>query len=247
MILKYNKYLLLLFLTFNTKRVKQDISLLFSQIKVYNFKIIYKKSHIHKESLFMLHLTNWERSKCEKDKIYSSAKDYSKYWENKLKFNFNPKDANKISDLFASLERIFSIFQSADSQENIDQLKNILNNSSQSQELLREYIFEEIRLEKFPDLPSRKNCMFCLPDNCTLKSAREVFNLSIEYRPTTLRIEGVKGEHIFCECDANWLNCNIKKINEVKESAYKYWDGHKTEKPMIEILFSGSFTIKEIL
>lgn len=126
-------------------------------------------------------------------------------------------------------------------------LLKIVKLAKYSSELLKEYIFEEVRQNKFPDKPSRKNCIFCLSENCDISDMREKYNLNEQLRPTVVKIEGIENEFKILVCDSNLLNCNIYKFNEIESYAIKYWSGNVTSTPLIEILFFGKFKIVEIL
>ena len=111
---------------------------------------------------------------------------------------------------------------------------------------IREIAMEEVRQEKFPELPSRFRCMYLS------ESKEDVFkNIDIMANKTlkkTYQAVAVKlnGE-IFCVRDFS-IGRQGLSFNEYKKLAVKYWsqDQNSTTKAK-EILFVGEAEIVEIL
>lgn len=107
-----------------------------------------------------------------------------------------------------------------------------------------ENIFEEIRIQNFQTLPSRKKCIYICEgidelsfwiDKLTTQSKAK------EYKIYEIEIEE---QNIF-KCDAKILELGIMSDKSIKEEAYKYWSGIKTENPEIENLYFGPVRIQQ--
>ena len=97
---------------------------------------------------------------------------------------------------------------------------------------LREHIFEEIRSNYFPALPSRKSCMWVCDENAlsywkkTLGREQKVFEVSI-----TGTIH---------RADQKFLKAEILPSDMIRENAFNYWTGSEGTNPIEEeILAEG--------
>jgi hypothetical protein len=106
-----------------------------------------------------------------------------------------------------------------------------------------EIIFEDIRKTRFPDLPSRMNCIYL--------AKREQVELwySKVKRPDCAdpAIFKFKTDGEIHFADAEWLEVDSQSLNDYKEVAINYWNGsfkdnQKREKE--EILFWGKLKIE---
>jgi hypothetical protein len=104
---------------------------------------------------------------------------------------------------------------------------------------VRELIMEQLRLQEFPDVPSRQRCLF-LTEN--LDEAR------------TWK-ERVKDPAIICsiECtgtihraDANLLLSDSESLSVTQDRGRRYWRGELSEDPHREILFIGDATVTAV-
>jgi len=181
----------------------------------------------------MLHLTSWEKEGLIINQEYATP-EVSNYWNQKIE--------SDIADI-GPVEANFAPFPS----EIRNSIIEIIKSGKYASELLKEYIFEEVRQKDFPNLPSRKNCMFALPDNVNIEEVRARFGMSDQIHKTLLRIEGVPENHTVTRVDANFLNCNLSKQPQIKEYATKYWSGEEMENPLTELLLVGRYKILEIL
>ncbi len=140
-------------------------------------------------------------------------------------------------------------FEYADSKKFLKNKKLIIQLSKALNEhdfILRELATEEVRKEKFPNLPSRMKCMFLLDDK------EKVIKLVKEMRKTKkrsyLQAVAVKlnGEVFYAK--EVGLPRNGLSFNEYKEIAYSYWaQNQKSKEETKEILFEGAAEIVEIL
>ncbi len=97
---------------------------------------------------------------------------------------------------------------------------------------LRENIFEEIRMNYFQSLPSRKSCIWVCDENAldywvaTLGQGHQIFEVSI-----TGTIH---------RADQKYLNAEILPCELIRENAFHYWTGNDGNNPIEEeILAEG--------
>ncbi len=111
---------------------------------------------------------------------------------------------------------------------------------------MREIALEEVRKEKFPELPSRFKCMYlseCKED--VFKNIEIMANkkLNKTYQAVAVKLNG----QIFCARDFGLRRPGVS-FNEYKQLAEKYWSqDQKSKTKAKEILFVGEAEIVEIL
>jgi len=107
----------------------------------------------------------------------------------------------------------------------------------------RELAMEQVRLEWFPDLPSR---MACLYTSRTLEQARSWadFFRKVGRKVFSIVLLEVDGP-VF---DADACNCFDGVGDETDlENALRYWQNAPTDNPVIETLAAGVLTVAEII
>lgn len=107
----------------------------------------------------------------------------------------------------------------------------------------RELAMEQVRLERFPDLPSR---MACLYTSRTLEQARSWadFFRKVGRKVFSIVLLEVEGP-VF---DADACNCFDGVGDETDlENALRYWLSAPTENPVIETLAAGVLTVAEMI
>jgi len=103
---------------------------------------------------------------------------------------------------------------------------------------IREEIFEEIRKNYFPELPSRKTCIWVFEKNAA-KYWGEI--LSRDYELYKLELTG-----IMHKADQKHLKNEIYSHEELKREAFNYWTGSDNKNQVEEeLLFEGIVKIKE--
>lgn len=118
--------------------------------------------------------------------------------------------------------------------------------------LIREIIFEDVRINFFPLKPSRLKCIFLSDRISDMAIWKNYLNVNSNYTayyfekvdPSKFSIGNfvvVEKEH---RTDAKLLEVEINDIVKVKEFANEYWAGRLTASPLLEILFYG--ILKEI-
>ena len=109
-------------------------------------------------------------------------------------------------------------------------------------ELLKEYLFEDIRQMEFPDLPSRIKATFFLDNDNQAENSILRFSPAFAGREKMVFI-GIKGKYNIFKADANFLNCNTKSTKEILAMARGYWRGESLyDQPLFEILGIGHFS-----
>lgn len=107
--------------------------------------------------------------------------------------------------------------------------------------LTREIVFEEVRKDFFPNLPSRHRCLWVIPDDID----------NIKYWWTILgkkgRILKLKLTGKIHRANQQYLNLNTNRLNYIRQEAFKYWAGTSgTNKVEEECLFEGFAEVIEI-
>lgn len=137
--------------------------------------------------------------------------------------------------------QMFEQFSNFDlTQDNINFLYQVLKDvSKETAFCIREQVFENIRKEFYPDLPSRQKCLW-LTDKEQLPYWKTMAE-NTQRAVLTLEINGT----IFC-ADDTWLTANTFSSQEYTERAHHYWSGEMTSTPRQEYLFCGRALVKEI-
>lgn len=104
-----------------------------------------------------------------------------------------------------------------------------------------EPIFEKVRDETYPDLPSRFNCIYVCEGVEELKFWYS--KLNEQSGQTPFRIYQLNLEGIFHKCDSNILELGIVPDEKIIEKAHEYWSGKIKDKQNAENLFSGTFSV----
>lgn len=106
--------------------------------------------------------------------------------------------------------------------------------------LVRELIFEEIRRESFPHLPSRQKCIWVIPKNeYTLEAINFWWKQIASSSDTSILKLKLTGKIHLSTND--FLGIGTYSLNQFKQNAFKYWVGSKQSKnpKEAECLFEG--------
>jgi hypothetical protein len=101
-------------------------------------------------------------------------------------------------------------------------------------EVLKEYVFDEVRAVEFPRLPSRRRCMFLLDE----VHDPEAYAAAIGFADHAhlYRVEVISGR--LHRGDLAELRCNMQLQGEIAEHARRYWRGVPVGLSA-EVLFEG--------
>jgi hypothetical protein len=121
-------------------------------------------------------------------------------------------------------------------------LKEATDCLGQSMRIIQELIFESIRKEFYPELPSRHKCIWLVPDDKqSLEFWKNLVHGSIK------RIFRVETDGIIHRAAQKWLMTGTIPLNEINSLAHNYWKGNEAGSLEDEILFIGKLKIIEEL
>ena len=108
---------------------------------------------------------------------------------------------------------------------------------------IKEEVFERVRLNKFPDAPSRFNCVFLFQDLISAKFFNSSWN---KYKSYLYEIEVLNGKPYLVEMDL--LECNGRDYSTIEACAEKYWSKtcHK-ESCTLEVLVNGDAVVRNLI
>lgn len=108
---------------------------------------------------------------------------------------------------------------------------------------IQEDIFEKVRLLNYPNLPSRKSCIWL----CTFDQIENwidiIGNTKARYQQPKIKILSLLVEGICHEADGLFIDADTYKIEDFETAANNYWSGKNKSDQEIEILFQGKVTI----
>lgn len=184
------------------------------------------------------HLTSWQLEPEHIGATVSTASwDVSAYW------------AAKLSGAFAETARAAALqhlSQMGVGPASIGLLSDLLVHAKYAQELLKEYIFEEVRAADFSAAPSRKRCIFLFDPIPDPWEYLQRLGFTPKER-TLLEVETHEESGQSLRVDATLLNCNTAHHAGVTDHARKYWSGAGGDEPHGEVLFEGNITLKRII
>lgn len=179
------------------------------------------------------HFTSWDIAEINPDKCHYAEWDKSYYWRHKLEGYWL-----KFID-----EKLQRMFRNILDKEDVIQLGKHYKYTA---ELLKEYIFEEVRVNYYPNLPSRKRCMFLFDPETNINEYAALLNFDME-KYNLVEIETAEENSKMLRVNMDLLNCNLKYYNEIIAMAHEYWKGTSEISLNTEILFEGEFKILQIL
>ena len=186
------------------------------------------------------HITNWTKENINFNDTYQTSWDLSNYWTNKVS-NENEL-LTPANSLFDSIQ---SILNSMGNSFDFSQLSSEIQKSKYYAELLKEYVFEDIRLTEFPDKPSRKKCIFLAPFEVDIFKYATKLNFDLSSK-TLMEIVIIQNENLHF-ADLTLLNCNGQPHNEKVNTARLYWRGTTNRDNNTEVLYTGQFKIKSLI
>lgn len=126
---------------------------------------------------------------------------------------------------------------------NSDIANLIFKTVNDSAMITRELMFEEVRKELNPNLPSRLKCLYVCKTKKEIKDWIDIFRRTNkkEFQIVKLKLTG----SIFIG-DASFILRQNISLNRKKEQAKMYWNGEKKDK-INEYLFVGTAVVEDIL
>lgn len=127
------------------------------------------------------------------------------------------------------------------SQQNIRFLYMVIKKISKEYAFyVREQIFEAVRQESFPQLPSRQKCLWvCEEDQIPFWADSKT-----DKEPRCLLTLELTGD-LFCG-DDYWLDADTFSSLTYTDRAHHYWNGELSDEPHKEFLFIGEAVVKSI-
>lgn len=119
-------------------------------------------------------------------------------------------------------------------------LKEAIDSLGNTIKLNRELVFESIRKEFYPKLPSRQKCLWLIPSN---EKSLEFWKNTINNRHQRIFKVAVDGN--VHRAAHEWLIGGTFSINEWNKLAHNYWKGIGSGNTDDEILFDGKIRIIE--
>lgn len=120
---------------------------------------------------------------------------------------------------------------------------DLVTSLSQYLKWIEETLFEKVRLEIDPRLPSRKSCIWlCTYDRIEDWLERLIDKKSI-YKQPGYRILELAVDGCCHEADATFLNADTFTIEDFETAAKRYWNGERQFSNEVEILFYGNLSV----
>jgi hypothetical protein len=187
-------------------------------------------TEVHLSTTFF-HFTNWQLTDEHVGKVLTAEWEVSNYWKQKLTkgwvLPFKLPDnvvvnGTKLSDF-----------------------SDVLNHGKYTSELLKEYVFEEIRSTEYPSKPNRRRCLFAFstahdPDEYAKRLGFE----RARYR--LIEIRALDDARTHCG-DMVHLNTNLSDYTGLAEAARRYWGGADERSATSELLLEGKFELIRLL
>lgn len=167
------------------------------------------------------------------------------------KIIFDKRNKNRLYSFFLdnnfkykSNESLDQIIQRLDTNLNNEDLSFLNNSMSHTSRAIREVVTEMIRLESFPMLPSRFECLYGADNLDDLIAWKELFE---SYNRVILQIVKLENTGPVFKGNASLLpdlenNSFLEKIDQAKE----YWSS-PTDSHLSEVLIGGEITVTEIV
>lgn len=194
--------------------------------------------HIKNETYFHIHrIGPWS----DRWKVGSTI-----FWGQKEINNFNrwydnnvlAKDFNDGAGMFsakAALNKFLS-FQRDYQNNNYEGIINFAYEVINEQSMfIRESLFEEVRKNYFPNLPSRKTCIWICEENAVEYWWKRLHGDKINHKILQIEVTGT-----LHKADQKHLINDTLSHNKIRTNAFNYWTGTDGNNPLEEeLLFEG--------
>jgi ribosomal protein S21 len=184
--------------------------------------------------LRFFHFTSWDLNQFEVGAALSTYWEVSNYWSQKTRNNSVTDNAEIMNGSLPNIN-VFGF-----------DLKKVLRDYKIKSELLKEMIFEEVRLERYYTAPSRKKCMFIFNEEVNYEEYAKLLGFKVD-NYSVIEIEPIQGEFSHLKVDYSWLDCNLLTYDEIREFAIKYWTGEIRDSNKCETLFTGRFRLNRVI
>lgn len=164
---------------------------------------------------------------------------FFKFYENNAR-EYPVRRSDGTTENIASMRFLQNVLQGNINPDNLPQTAYEISNHFLM--LSRELVWENIRIEKYPNYPSRQKCLWLLKNQDQIERWKKILKLE----PRSYSIVKVKATGRAIEVDSSHLPSDSEPLPTWYEKAYKYWEGAVTEDPLKEFLFVGKIKVTEV-
>ena len=119
-------------------------------------------------------------------------------------------------------------------------IKHLFDTLGHYLRFVREHLFEEVRKEFFPDLPSRLRCLWIIPHD---KNAVNYWWKNLGRKGKIFEISVSGKVH---QASQQYLNITTQSFDYIREQAFKYWAAKSVENQNeYECLFEGFVKVEK--
>ena len=194
--------------------------------------------------MVLKHFTRWDPTRLALGATHHTPLDMSAYWKRKLE---GTDDQMLIHQGADNLRGQIGALGEAIPVEIIGALQGIVTSMSSlnkyAAELLKEYVFEEVRATSYQKMPTRRRCMFLFDHHDPEEYAAALkFTTS---RHTLVEIETEDSGKLH-KADLSLLDCNSLRYDGLVAKAHEYWSPSERAGVHVEYLYEGAYTIRRM-
>lgn len=192
-----------------------------------------------------LHFTRWDVTKLNVPGTFStSAWKLSNYWTSKLRGGWERPGFRIVNDQRGLIAKLLQPNAPPSPQE--QQLEELLIYAKYTAELLKEFVYEGVRQEIDPGLPSRTKCVFAFddsldPDRCAKEMAFPTAGHSL------IRIDSVPGNTRTLRARLSLLQNGQDRYDTLAARGRLYWAGLPNPAYDSEVLLEGELRVLEVV
>jgi len=127
----------------------------------------------------------------------------------------------------------------------VEQISDLLKHGKYAAELLKEFVFEEVRQEQYSSMPSRRKCLFAFPSSLDPHEYAASIGLS-EKDGLLLEID-VAANAAVHYAEMKLLDCNGLVYAKLRSQAARYWETDARGSSTCEILVDGDFRVIRVV
>ncbi len=170
--------------------------------------------------------------------------DEINYFQKGLISGLEYKTKNKEGETIGQIKYVSDLLKKSSSNQDLSKSCNDLVTSlTQYLKWIQEDIFEKIRSKNYPNLPSRKSCLWI----CTYEQLKNwldiMINFNSRYQQPKTKILSLSIAGVCHQADATYLDADTHKIEDFEFAANNYWSGVYKSNKEIEILFHGKVKV----
>jgi len=109
--------------------------------------------------------------------------------------------------------------------------------------LARELVWENVRISKFSEAPSREHCIWLIE---SMDDVIRWLNI-LGFNPNLYTVVRVRATGNALRVDSNFLAGDSEPLSIWFNKAHSYWGGELTQTPLPEVLFEGRLVVDEII